>query len=431
MRTEKPEDPAGSLPAVMRTPWTGLLAITGENAEQGERRPEKPRTVDQRSQWHRDPAPPGSKRSSAPAAFAAALAAGVIVLTGCTAAPATHPARTAPASALPSRPPAASPGGWGAAQAVPGTAALNQGGQADAMSVSCASAGNCTAGGHYLDGSGHAQAFVASEVNGTWQQAEEVPGLAALGPGGSEISSVSCASAGNCSAVGIGGAGTFAVSQAHGTWQQAKVVPRITYLSSVSCASAGNCGAGGSYADGSGHAQAFVASEVNGTWQQAGEVPGTAALNKNGQATVASVSCASARDCSAAGDYEDSSGGKQVFVASEVNGTWGQAEEVPGTAALNQDGNAKASSVSCASAGNCVAGGYYGGDSSQPVFVVSEVHGAWQQAEEVPGAAALAPRGFVGQLHSVSCAPEGGCSAVGYYSDGLSARSDAFVASKT
>lgn len=58
-------------------------------------------------------------------------------------------------------------GTWGTAREVPGTAALNQGGSASVNSVSCGSAGNCSAGGFYTDGSGHQQAFVASETNGT------------------------------------------------------------------------------------------------------------------------------------------------------------------------------------------------------------------------------------------------------------------------
>jgi len=64
-------------------------------------------------------------------------------------------------------------------------------------------------------------------------------------------------------------------------------------VSSGSCGSAGNCAAGGSYTDdGSGHYQAFVASERNGTWHAATELPGTSTLNKGGSAGVASVSCA-------------------------------------------------------------------------------------------------------------------------------------------
>src|SRR5690348_5645058 len=49
---------------------------------------------------------------------------------------------------------AASNGTWGRAQAVPGLAALNRGGDAQVSSVSCARAGECSAGGFYTDASG-------------------------------------------------------------------------------------------------------------------------------------------------------------------------------------------------------------------------------------------------------------------------------------
>ena len=65
---------------------------------------------------------------------------------------------------------------------MPGTAALNQGGIAG-FAVSCGSAGNCSAGGHYTDSSGRDQAFVVNQVNGTWHTAIEVPGTAALNQG--------------------------------------------------------------------------------------------------------------------------------------------------------------------------------------------------------------------------------------------------------
>ena len=50
-------------------------------------------------------------------------------------------------------------GTWGTAEQVPGTGALNQGRFAETSSVSCASAGNCSAGGSYIDSSGHRQVF--------------------------------------------------------------------------------------------------------------------------------------------------------------------------------------------------------------------------------------------------------------------------------
>ena len=67
----------------------------------------------------------------------------------------------------------------------------------------------------------------------------------------------------------------------------------------------------------SGTAQAGSVS-VAGTWHTAIEVPGTGALNKGGFARVASVSCASAGNCAAGGAYEDGSANTQAFVASET-----------------------------------------------------------------------------------------------------------------
>jgi hypothetical protein len=53
-------------------------------------------------------------------------------------------------------------GTWHAAVEVPGTRALNKGPSGEVNSVSCASAGNCVAGGFYTDGDGLSQAFVTS-----------------------------------------------------------------------------------------------------------------------------------------------------------------------------------------------------------------------------------------------------------------------------
>jgi hypothetical protein len=86
----------------------------------------------------------------------------------------------------------------------------------------------------------------------------------------------------------------------------------------VSCATAGNCSAGGQFKDSAGHFQAFVAGEVNGVWGAAKELRGTAALNAGGNAAVYSVSCAAAGVCSAGGSYTDSANHQQVFVAGET-----------------------------------------------------------------------------------------------------------------
>jgi len=318
---------------------------------------------------------------------------------------------------------------WGKAIEVPGLGALNAGGTALVVSVSCASAGSCTAGGYYQGGHHHGQAFVVSQRRGRWGSAIRVPGTVTLNTGGSAgVNAVSCASAGNCVAGGYYGSrlGTrgFVVSELSGRWGRAIAVPGLATLTvggwseviSVSCALRRYCAVGGHYGyQRQKPVQGFVATEQNGVWGQAIEVPGLGALNRGGVAGVRSVSCASAGNCAAVGGYADSHGHAQGFVASEQHGVWGQAIKVPGLSALNTGGVAGVVSVSCASAGNCAAGGrYLDGHGHAQGFVVSERHGVWHQAIKVPGLGALNTGGDAG-VRSVSCASPWTCAAGGYY----------------
>ena len=323
-------------------------------------------------------------------------------------------------------------GTWHTAIEVPGLGALNKRPDpqvsAQVSSLSCGSAGNCAAGGFYRDGSGHVQAFVVSEQNRTWRKAIEVPGSATLNKGRwAQVNSVSCASAGNCAAGGYytdgsGSVQAFVVSERNGAWRTAIEVPGSATLNaggqaqvnSVSCASAGNCAAGGYYTDGSLQSQAFVVSEKNGAWGTAIEVPG---LNSLGLAQVSSVSCGSPGNCAAGGSYFDSVH-LQAFVVSERNGAWRTAIEVPGSATLNKGGWAQVWSASCATAGNCTAGGVYAdGHGHGQAFVVSETNGTWRTAIEVPGSGALNKGGWA-RVTSVSCRSAGRCAAGGLYTDG-------------
>ena len=191
-------------------------------------------------------------------------------------------------------------GVWGVAIAVPGLAALNKDDYAEVTSVSCASAGSCTAGGYHTYGGGNEQGFVAVERDGVWGTAIQVPGLAALNTGaGAGVSSVSCVPAGSCTAVG-------------------------------------------GYTDRRDHSLGFVAVERDGRWGKAIAVPGLAALSK-GDAGSLSVSCGSAGSCAAGGQYRNH--GLQGFVVVERHGRWGKAIAVPGLKALNTGKLAEATSA--------------------------------------------------------------------------------------
>jgi hypothetical protein len=343
-------------------------------------------------------------------------------------------------------------GKWGRSEEVPGIAALNTSGKAKINSVSCPAVGDCTAGGSYGDGPDHQQAFIVSETGGTWGSAEEVPGTAALDTGspGAAVVSVSCPAAGDCTAGGYysdsaGHEQAFVVSETGGIWGAAAEVPGSAALNaagyaqinSVSCPAVGDCSAGGYYAtsstDGIPVVQALVVSETGGIWGKAKKVPGTGTLNHGGYATINSVSCASAGNCSAGGEYTDSTPATQAFVVNETGGIWGTAAEVPGIAALNQRKLAQINSVSCAAPGDCSAGGFYQDASfNNQAFVVNQTGGTWGTAEEVPGTAALNTGTPGAATASVSCAPAavGSCSAGGYYSNASNIQ-QAFVVSET
>ena len=317
-------------------------------------------------------------------------------------------------------------GAWHAATEVPGLVALDHGGNAELGSVSCTAPGDCSAGGGYAASASIFQAFVVDEIHGIWHTAITVPGITRLNHGGADITGNSCVSPGNCGAVGeyqdiAGRTQVFAVTEVNGTWHHAMAIPGIAGLNaggfasvaSVSCASAGNCSAGGTYTDSAKHVQAFIVNEVNGTWHDAIKVPGTAALEHGCGAGLNSVSCASAGDCSAGGYYNSG-----AFVVNEVNGTWHDAIKVPGTAAVDQYSVGGVGAVSCPAPGNCSAGGTFRSPRDplghEDAFVVSEVNGTWQTAIAVPGLAALSQSGTA-HFYALSCGAVANCSAGGIY----------------
>jgi hypothetical protein len=221
-----------------------------------------------------------------------------------------------------------------------------------------------------------------------------------------------------CAGLALAGAvavcGQPAAVRAAGSWGKAIEVPGLGALNtsgaadvvSVSCASAGNCAAGGQYGDRHGQ-QGFAASERRGRWGKAIEVPGSAALNADGRAAVNSVSCPSAGNCVAGGYYTEPGDYNQAFVVSERGGTWGTAIHLPFTGnGYYPNGYGTINSVSCASVGNCAAAGYDNGQAAdntvESAFVVDEKNGHWGKVRQVPGLAALntgSPNIRRGRLH--------------------------------
>ncbi len=305
-------------------------------------------------------------------------------------------------------------GSWtGVAVAVP-VAATN----AELDGVSCTSAGNCTAVGYDTDSSGD-HGLVATETEGSWSPATET--AAPTGATRSRLSGVSCTSAGNCTAVGYdtGSSGDHGLvaTETEGSWGQAiEVVPPVGFasppanarLTSVSCPTAGNCEAVGEFFSGSsgiGSGGMLAVFEQGGTWARGTQVaPG---------AQLSGVSCTSAGDCEGAGGDGARGNSQNLIVAAATEGGWGQG--TPVMAPLGGP-SANAAGISCASPGDCVAVGWYWAPSLAIYpFAVMETGGTWSQATPI-----AAPFGaHTAQLTSVSCTSAGTCVAVGSFGDGV------------
>jgi hypothetical protein len=330
---------------------------------------------------------------------------------------------------------------WGKATSIPGLSTLDAGNFASVQQVSCGAAGNCTVGGSYVDASGLTQAFLASSSDWHWAKAIEVPGTAGLNAGGqAELSALSCRTAGSCSAAGgyrptSTTNSAFVLSERNGHWGSAVPLPGLAALNAggdsfpdaLACGSPGNCVVGGSYRDAKGHTQAFVAAQSKGSWQKAAELRGTGALNAGGSAQVTAVSCPSAGNCSAGGFYTVAGGHLELFVAAERAGTWGKAIALPGLVSHNPGGGGQLYSLSCASAGNCSAGGYYLNAAFREfAFVDTEEAGHWGSVTEVPGLSKVSGGGDSG-LSQLSCPAVSYCVGVGYGNGGGNAASAWYV----
>lgn len=341
-------------------------------------------------------------------------------------------------------------GVWGDAIEVPGTGTLNAQNQAAIISISCPVAGDCSAIGDYQADSsangGSSQDFVVNETNGVWGSAEEVPGSASIASSSIGNPHISCSSAGNCSAGGglLTASNTwfaFLVTETDGVWGDAFEVPGVSnvrptgsYIQSISCAADGDCSAGGQYQNENNDTLPFVVDESNGVWGNAEAIPGLKKLDVGDNSTFSSISCTSPGDCGAGGTYTDKTKESQVYFTNETNGIWSSASKVS-IPNLNSGEGTELNAVSCASPGDCSAGGDYGAEATgggvsvitnANPFVITELGGHWEPATPLSGV--VAKNVGVATVYSLSCVAPNFCAAGGEYGDRLKPyRGQAFV----
>jgi hypothetical protein len=275
-------------------------------------------------------------------------------------------------------------------------------------SVSCATAGNCTAVGSYQS-TGGSGGLLLTEKDGQW--AAGVEAVLPENPGFDPVAYtlVSCVSAGNCTAV----IGRFLLTETAGEWATG-VLARLpsdadpskpVEIASVSCASDGNCSAVGTYnldlGRDIGAGEGLLLTKTSGKWRASRAVmppdgPGEGVV-------LTSVSCASGGNCAAIGEYNiniDSCCGGDSVLLMEKAGTWRHGVKP----------RLGLSFISCPSPGNCVA--LSGGRHS--ATLLNEEAGKWRR-----GPTDVFPRRFLYPgVYAFSCASPGNCAAVGSYWDG-------------
>ena len=180
----------------------------------------------------------------------------------------------------------------------------------------------------------------------------------------------------------------FAFSQKNGIWGPISLLNSgLIVISSLSCSSPGSCAAGGDFVGefDPQMSQAWIATEKDGAWSGAQVPPGLDALSGDSmQSGLTGVVCWSAGNCSAAGGYGITGGNNETSVINESNGVWDTATELPGAAALGGSPLSPAA-LSCGAPGDCSLGGTFTSPVSQQSrpYIATETNGTWGNAQPV------------------------------------------------
>jgi hypothetical protein len=253
--------------------------------------------------------------------------------------------------------------------------------------VSCTSAKFCTAVGF---GSGSlGDVTLAATWNGTSWHLHHTPNPS--NASFDQLNAVSCASPAFCEAWGSSNSGPTFAEQWDGTSWRMQTVPSNVSVNSVSCVSATFC-----EAVGNGTALAW-----DGSSWTAQTLPSPA-----DSAGLRGVSCLSPTFCELVGGFNNS--GPGLPLAAQWNGSAWTVQSAPNPAHATFTG---LSSVSCASAGSCEAGGTYQQVmTSNDVIALAE---GWNGHAWLLQRAVTPPGATLNSLGSVSCVSASFCEAVG------------------
>jgi hypothetical protein len=319
-------------------------------------------------------------------------------------------------------------GVWSARQA-PSDPQESQTTGGDALgTVSCTSAGNCLAGGFYVDTNSSGQPMVDQETDGSWATPVELPQPSGSQGLPSAAVKVACTSQANCVAATqyLADAGpvdyraTVAVETA-GTWGPAiqlqlpanansTLGTQLVRVNSLACASAGNCTVVGDYQTGA-ETHPFIATETGGAWQPAVEIdlPSDAATSSPGRTEVdalTAVSCPTASSCLATGWYTYTNPtcancDKPITVDDAGGGGWGEPAALGLPADSTSPSSASLSAIACTAPFTCTLTGSYKASNGFAPMVATSI-------TALAVTTTTLPRATVGTAYGVQLAAVGG-----------------------
>ncbi len=306
-------------------------------------------------------------------------------------------------------------------------------------SLTCVSSGNCEAGGSYTDAKGRVEGLILNESHGVWSAPSTlIAPVGAAGDPGVTVYALSCGALGSCSAAGnyessTGNTLAFYADEVDGKWTPARQVQlpanalgmgQDASIRSIDCPSAGNCSAVGDYDDNNSVAsrdEGFVDLEINGVWHRATEITIEGGVNFNPFVSMGQVACASNGRCAAVGSYIDANDVTEALVVDENGNTWSRGQALALPANASAFAGATLSEVTCVKDSSCaVFGSYYQRGGAIEALSAGERHGVWGRAVELamPANADVNPHVFLYGFGGIACASSGNCSVGGQYQAG-------------
>ncbi len=263
-------------------------------------------------------------------------------------------------------------------------------------------------------GSGSGQGGSGGSGSSAAWSAAEAPLTASVQTG--DLLAVGCSSADTCTAVGFSGTAAMLVYRSGSGWKAATVpLPSSSStsatLTTISCQSASNCVAAGDYHTG-GSQQGMLLSGHGASWT-ATRAPLPASAATHPHVVLSSAACPAVSWCVAVGQYTGSSKSAYGLLLTGHASSW-SGSRAPLPADAGSKPAAHLASVACPAAGHCVAVGTYTDQAgNEQGMIVTQSASGWKAIRAALPPSAVTPGAT---LSAVTCPSLTVCEAAGSFS---------------